>query len=117
MGAVYELTQVKAVIEDVVNLDKTQTAADVEDMIKVLPFIAEKCQSTFSDNDMMNSFTDWVKKQMANEKVFFLHVAESLLINGGDIRSKYEDMVGFYKKGDFFNMGLGMGEILSEAAL
>ena len=86
-------------------------------MIKVLPFIAEKCQSTLSDNDMMNDFTAWVKKQMANPKMFFLHVAESIVINRGDIRSKYDDMVGFYKTGDYFNMGLDMGEILSEAAL
>ena len=54
---------------------------------------------------------------MANPKMFFLHVAESLIVNRGDIRNKFDDMVLNYKASDFFNMGIDMGSLISEAAL
>ena len=70
-----------------------------------------------SDNDMMNDFEAWVKKQMANPKKFFSHVLESLLVNEGDIKSKFDDMVTNYKAGDFFNTGFDLGTLMSESTL
>ena len=66
---------------------------------------------------MMNDFKAWVEKQIANPKVFIAHVLESLIVNEGDYRSKLNDIIANYKVGDFFNMGIDVGSLMSEATL
>ena len=56
VDAIFELQQVKNIVMDLVHMEDRAALQDLEDMVKVLPKIAEKCQTAYNDNNMMNDF-------------------------------------------------------------
>ena len=94
-----------------------EALTDIEQMVQALPKIAEKCPTGFRDITMLADWKAWVENQIANPKVFIEHALESLVANKGDIRSKVEDAINNYKADDFFNMGIDIGSLISEATL
>jgi len=99
------------------NGNDVQALKDLGAFAGELPHFLEKCVTYYEDMQLLQNFTAFIEKEIANPKSFVFHALESLVINHAEIESKMSDIVVNYDAGDYFNLGIDIGGLLSETTL
>ena len=87
------------------------------ELADTIPVMMEKCPAAVRDEELVNNWQAWIKKQISNPETLMKHVMESMMVNHNDIIGKESDMEENYKAGDWFNVGIDLGSMMSESTL